>query len=276
MSPKLGPWIDSHCHLADSKLDQSREALIREAQGRGIRFFMQGGVGPADWHKQIELEKKYPLGLCFGLHPYWVAAHTDEECEEALDELAPLLPMAMALGETGLDFRPHIMKDSEDRQYQMFEDQLAMAEAAQKPLVLHLVQAHEEAMNVFNLWGVPSCKGMVHSFNGSWNKAQDFLKLGLSLSVGGPLVREDNEKLKQTVKECPLEFLLIETDSPDQPPEAYKGQINPPVSLLMVAEEVARLKQMTALEILDISTSNFKRIFANAAGIPALEGSKWT
>lgn len=261
MRTLLGPWIDSHCHLADVRLDQSRDKLVREAQDKGIKFFMQGGVGPEDWRRQIELEKRFAIGLCFGLHPYWVADHSDEECEKALDELAPLLPRAMALGELGLDLRPHIAKDSQDRQLQIFEDQLAMADAAQKPIVLHIVQAHEDAVRVMQVWGLPAKKGMVHSFNGSWAKAQDFLNLGLALSVGGPLVRADNQKLKETVKNCPLEFLLVETDSPDQPPDSFKGQINPPSTLWMVAEEVARLKRMTPMEILDISTQNFRRIF---------------
>jgi TatD DNase family protein len=260
----LGPWVDTHCHLADARSDESREVWIQEAIHNGIRFFMQGGVGPDDWRKQLELEKRFPIGLCFGLHPYFVAAHSDEECEGALDQLAPLLPKAMALGELGLDFRPHIMKDSKDRQIQFFEDQLMLAEASYKPMVLHLVQSHEEALEVFRIWGVPPRKGIVHSFNSSWPKAQDFIKLGLALSVGGPLVRSNNEKLKQAVREIPLEYLLLETDSPDQPPEAYKGQLNPLSSLISVAQEVARLKGMTPFEILDISTSNFRRIFGSS------------
>jgi TatD DNase family protein len=263
MSTPLGPWIDTHSHIADPRLDQSREQIMAEAKDRGIGFFLQGGVGPEDWNRQMELAKTYPLGLCFGVHPYFVASHEDEECEQALDYLATLIHKAMALGELGLDFRPHIMKESRERQISVFEDQLAIAETAHKPLVLHIVQAHEDALKVFRMWGVPKRKGIVHSFNGSWNKAQDFLNLGLALSVGGPLVRSDNQKLKQTVKECPLEFLLLETDSPDQPPEALKGQLNSPSTLWMVAEEVARLKGMTAHEILDISTSNFRRIFGN-------------
>src|SRR5690606_2260609 len=144
--------------------------------------------------------------------------------------------------------------------------QLSLAEAAGKPLVLHIVQAHEESLNVLRIWGVPSKKGIVHSFNASWTKAQDFIEMGLALSIGGPLLKPENEKLRQTVRECPLEFLLVETDSPDQPPPQFKGQINPPASLWMVAEEIARLKKMTAPEILDISSSNFQRIFGSLHG----------
>lgn len=261
MKQALGPWVDSHCHLADPRLDPYRETWVQQAQARGIQFFLQGGVDPLDWQRQLELKKIFPLGLCFGLHPYWVAEHDESECEKALDVLAKLLPQAMALGELGLDFRPHIMKESQALQIDIFEEQLALAEVSGKPLVLHVVQGHEEALQIFNVWGVPKAKGIVHSFNGSWHKAQDFLKLGLSLSVGGPVVREDNHKLHQAVRECPLEFLLIETDSPDQPPPKFKDKLNPPESLLMVAQAVADLKQMTAHQILDISTSNFRRIF---------------
>ncbi len=261
MDSDLGLWVDSHCHLADPRWDQSRAAMVEEARRQGIGFFMQGGVDPTDWQRQIQLQKDFPIGLCFGLHPYFVASQSEEECEAAMDELAPLLPQAMALGELGLDFRPQIMKDSADLQIQIFEDQLTLAEAAEKPIVLHLVQCHEEALQIFNLWGVPPKKGLVHSFNGSWQKAQDFLKLGLCLSVGGPLVRPENEKLKQAVREIPLEYLLIETDSPAQPPQSFQGQLNPLSSLLIVAAEVARLRNMTAVEILKITTNNFKRLF---------------
>lgn len=267
MTADLDSWVDSHCHLADPRWDQGPgsdlEAMVAAARKVGIGFFMQGGVDPADWQRQIELQKKFPIGLCFGLHPYFVSAHSEEECETALDQLAPLLPKALALGELGLDFRPHIMKDSRDRQIQIFEDQLTLAEAAQKPLVLHLVQCHEEAMQIFGVWGVPPGLGMVHSFNGGWKKAQDFIKLGLCLSVGGPLVRPDNERLKQAVREMPLESLLLETDSPDQPPEIYKDQLNPLSSLLLVAAEVARLKGQATEAILKITTSNFRRVFGN-------------
>lgn len=266
MDSDLGLWVDSHCHLADPRwlqsVSPSLDQMVEDARAQGIGFFMQGGVDPQDWQRQIELKNRFPIGLCFGLHPYFVASHTLEDCELALDQLAPLLPLALALGELGLDFRPHIEGDSRDLQIQIFEDQLALAEAAEKPIVLHLVQCHDEAQQIFNLWGVPPKKGIVHSFNGSWQKAQDFIKLGLSLSVGGPLVRSDNEKLRQAVREIPLSHLLIETDSPDQPPEAYQGQLNPLTSLKLVAAEVARLKKISTQEVLETSTRNFKRIFS--------------
>jgi TatD DNase family protein len=130
-------------------------------------------------------------------------------------------------------------------------------------VVLHIVQAHDESLMIMDLFGLPPQKGMVHSFNGSAHKAQDFLKRGLHLSVGGPVCREDNQKLHQAVKEIPMEFLLIESDSPDQAPPAFKGQLNPPESIWEVAKTIGKLKSLDPLEILDITTGNFHRLFGS-------------
>ena len=258
----MGPWWDSHCHLADLRLDLRRENWLETANSKGIRFFLQGGVGPEDWQKQIALAQRHPghIGLCFGLHPYWIAAHDEELCEEALDQLARKLPLALAAGETGLDFRPHIMKDSRERQISFFEMQLELAQTAKKPLVLHLVQAHEEGLRILDLWAWSERRGFVHSFNGSAFKMKELTERGLLISVGGPLLKPDNSKLKQAVKECPLEFLLVETDAPDQPEPQWKDQLNPLESLVAVAEEVAKIKEMTYIDVLEISKENLKRV----------------
>ncbi len=261
----FGRWIDAHGHLADVRWDGKQAEVIEAAQARGIHFFMQGGVGPEDWERQRRLKAKFPhhIGLCYGVHPYWVAEHSEEELEEALNLLAQELPEAMGLGEMGLDFRPHIMKDSRDRQITAFEEQLELSHIGNRPVVLHIVQAHHESLMIMDLFGLPLQKGMVHSFNGSVQKAQDFLKRGLHLSVGGPVCREDNQKLHQAVREIPLEYLLIESDSPDQAPPAFKGQLNPPESIWEVAKTIGKLKSLDPLEILDITTGNFHRLFGS-------------
>ena len=259
----FGRWIDAHSHLADPRWDLERTQALQEAQSRGIGFFMQGGVGPDDWTRQLALKEKHPqaIGLCFGLHPYWVADHDEELCEIAIEQLTGVLHKAMGLGEIGLDLRPHIMKDSLDRQIEFFKLQLELAQASHLPVVLHLVQAHEEALRILDWWGVPPAGAFVHSFNGSAQKALDFTQRGLYLSVGGPVVRPDNHKLHQAVLQIPPERLLIETDSPDQPPPAFAGVKNPPASLWDVAQKVGELKGMTPSEILDMTSSNFRRLF---------------
>ena len=260
----FGNWIDAHGHLADPRWQGEQSQIIQKAQAKGFAFFMQGGVGPDDWESQKSLKARFPeaIGLCFGLHPYWVAEHDDEACDQGLDSLATQLSQALALGEAGLDFRPHIMKDRRNRQMHVFEQQIEMAAMAHKPLVLHIVQAHPEALRIWDLFAESGQKGLVHSFNGSSAKAADFLQRGLYLSVGGPVCRSENQKLHQAVKEIPLEKLLIESDSPDQPPPAFKGRLNPPESVWEVARTIGALKSLDPSEILDITTGNFKRLFA--------------
>lgn len=254
-------FIDSHSHLSDIRIEAEVEAMIARAKARGILQFLQGGVGPEDWLRQEQLKAKHPeIRLCFGLHPYWVADHSDNECEVGLDRLAREISKAEALGELGLDLRPHIMKDSLSRQLHVFESQLEIAEMAQKPIVLHLVRAFEEAQKVLEGWGVPSRGGMVHSFNGSLKEAQYYLGLGLHLSIGGPVVRAENQKLHQAVQIIPMEKLLLETDSPDQPPPQLKDRFNEPASLWDVAEMIAKIKKIPAEEILDISSRNLEKL----------------
>lgn len=261
-------WIDVHGHLTDPRLDDCREDWIRTAIQSGIQGFVQGGIGPKDWLAQQDLKKKYPdqIGLCFGLHPYWVAQNSSEDCESALNQLAREIPQALLLGECGLDFRPEFAKQEADFEKQMhfFEMQLELATMSGKPVVLHLVRAHQEALQIFKFMGVPAQRGFVHSFNGSWGQAQDFLKKGFLISLGGPVARQKNTKLHEVARLIPLESLLIETDTPDQPGDQYRGQLNPLQGLFEVARVIGEIRKISPLEILDISASNFKRLLGKS------------
>lgn len=257
-------YVDAHSHWADERFsDKGRELMLREALAKNITFFLQGGVSPLEWQRQLDLKKKYPehIGLGFGLHPYFVSDHDEETCEQALNELAQILPQAMALGETGLDFRPHIMKESEILQIMMFENQIELAKAFKKPLILHIVQAHDKAVQIFDLWGAPPTTGLVHAFNGSFDTAKRYIDKGFLISIGGALTYEKNRKLHDCVKKIPFEYLLIESDSPDQAPEGWRGP-NQSSSIYKVAEAVGLIRNISAFDVLETATSNFKRLFS--------------
>lgn len=236
---------------------------MARARAMGLVQSLQGGVGPEDWERQKQIAAQYPgeVLLCFGLHPYWINDHAEDECEIALDLLAKEIKHASALGETGLDLRPQY-EESRNRQVDFFEKQLELADIASKPVVLHLVRASDEALQIFDLFSVPKRGGLVHSFNGSAPQAEAYLMRGLHISVGGPLCRPDNLRLKQAVQIVPLEKLLIETDSPDQPPPSHqnKGEMNEPVTLFEVAAEVAKIKKISSEEVLDRSSSNLRKL----------------
>lgn len=257
-------YIDAHSHWCDPRITAEQiPALITQCVEQNISIFMQAGVDPADWHRQIDLKRKYPdrFLLSFGLHPYFVAGHTQDECEDAMDELSIILDQAIGLGETGLDFRPHIAKDSEDRQIIFFENQLSLAKAAYKPLILHIVQAHPEALKILDVWGAPESGGMVHAFNANAEIANEYLTRGLYLSIGGAVTHERNKHLREAVKNIPIDRLLIESDAPDQAPRDWQG-LNNSTSIWRVAQEIATLRETSPLKILEMSTSNFKRLFS--------------
>lgn len=259
-------YVDAHSHWADARLPQDDQSLERNLQAcaaEGIDFFLQGGVDPAEWQRQLALRNRFPgrFGLCFGLHPYFVSDHTAEECEAALDELAAVLPEAQALGETGLDFRPHVMKENQIQQIEMFENQLELAKVFVKPLVLHVVQAHDKALQILDLWGLPARRGFVHAFNGSFETARRFIDRGFLISVGGAVTYEKNHKLRDCVKKIPPEFLLLESDAPDQAPAGRMG-LNDSRAIRRVAEEIGLIRNISPLDLLEVNTGNFKRLFS--------------
>ena len=259
-------YVDSHSHWSDLRLfaRPDFDQLIQKSIVKNIDFFLLGGISPVEWENQFRLLEKYPshFGLCLGLHPYFVAANDFETCEQALDLLVQKLPRAMAVGEAGLDFRPHIMKDSNTLQIEMFENQIEIAKAFMKPMVLHIVQAHEKAGQIFDIWQPPERGGFVHAFTGSFDTAKKYIAHGFLISVGGAITYDKNRKLQDCVREIPLEYLLIESDSPDQAPQGWDvNQANDSSSLYQIAQKIGEIRNLSVFDVLEVTTSNFKRLF---------------
>lgn len=273
---KINGHIDSHNHLA-KVLGTSPELLnqwLPEAKAKGIGFFMQGGIDPEDWERQIELQQRWPnqIGLCFGVHPYVAATKTIEELEPMLDSLARLLgrfqktDSILAIGEMGLDFRPVYREKGTDAQIHALETQIELADWTNLPMVFHIVQAHPEVEQIFSIWAPKNKKGLMHSYSGSLEQSEFWTRQGFLISLGGPVCHEKNKKARKLATHLPLEFLTLETDSPDQPPPAYNKGENPPKSLWEVAKTIGELRNLDAEEILDISKQNFLRVFSRQVG----------
>lgn len=258
-------YCDSHGHWTDSRVsDEQRTAWLKESLKNNLSLFMEAGVNPEGWQRQILLQKQYPQNFknAFGLHPYFVAENDDVTCEEAMNELSHVLHSASGLGETGLDFRDQYTQNgATDRQIIFFENQVQLAKASSKPLVLHVVRAHNEALRVLMIWEADTVGGMVHAFNSSIEIAQEYLKMNFLISVGGAVTFEKNKKLREAVAAIPLEGLLLESDCPDQPPEGWAHGQNSPLSVLNVAKSVAEIKQITTSEVLEKTSENFRRLF---------------
>jgi TatD DNase family protein len=258
-------WIDAHCHLTDQRFEASLKEVLRRSRDSNVKGWILGGVDPKDWEKQISLHKEYPaqIKMSFGLHPWVVAKGEQKELEAGFEKLKELGKKAHAVGELGLDFHPkHAAPETFSRQTEFFESQIKLALALQKPMVLHIVKAHSQALEILRGLGPFSKGGLVHSFSGSVEDARGYLELGFFLSFSGAIAREGYRSVKEALHSLPLEKIVIETDAPDQaPPWVTQGNWNEPRELVRIAESIGRLKGVEAEEALNQSRRNLENVF---------------
>lgn len=274
--------IDAHCHLTHPKLNALPTPFVHDwlkrAGDADILGFIQGGVDPDEWDAQLALSKKVssqissnqdPSGqhiFCvFGLHPWAIGAQAQfhSTVSKTFDRLRALLPKAVALGELGLDFSPRTQRSYDSFQKTAFETQLEIASEFNKPLVLHIVRAHAEAIKILAAKN-RTFQGIVHSYSGTLEDAKAYLDLGLSLSIGTRVLFPKTEKLHEIVSQTPTDRLVIETDFPDQPPPKLHNPhetLNPPETLLAVADTVSSIKKLSKFEFLEQNNRNLKSLF---------------
>jgi TatD DNase family protein len=252
--------IDSHCHLTNAKFKEKLFEIIRDAGLHQVDTFLQASYSPEDWDIQIELCKKFRGILpVLGLHPEWVAGSSEAEVEIALDKLAKVLKHAYAIGEVGIDLREKF-EPSFNLQMEACEKQFELAKIANLPLVCHVVRAHNEFLNFLEFFEIPAAGGFIHSFNGTWELAKNYIDKGFLISISGSVSYEKNKKLREAVKKIPLDFLLIETDSPDQVPMGWGTELYSPKGIWEVAKFLSELRAESPEFLLNQSRKNLLKL----------------
>ncbi|MCB9641627.1 MAG: TatD family hydrolase [Myxococcales bacterium] len=263
--------FDAHCHLDDPRLDTSREQILQRAWDAGLEGMILAGVDPQGWSRQAELAARYPgrLFVTYGVHPWIAAAAEKEALQEMLAQLEQTLASQreadwlVGLGEIGLDRSRRVAPESFAQQEDAFRAQLAMAREASLPVVLHVVQAHEQALSWLRKDGVPARGGMVHAFSGSLEVAKAYAGLGLFLSFGGGVTSPQAKKQRRAAQLIDEAWLLCETDAPDMLPFSKRGLVeqNEPAFLEIVLEELAFLRGVTLQHVKTLTAQNTKRLF---------------
>lgn len=252
--------VDSHCHLDAEAFDPDRDAVIARACAAGVRRQLVPAVTAASWPKLRQVCRTAPgLYPAYGLHPTFLDAHRPRHLDELRGWIERERPLA--IGECGLDF----FVDGLDPQAQAlyFEGQLRLARDTGLPLVVHARRAVDAVTAAIRrIGGEAGLRGVVHSFSGSPEQARQLWKLGFLIGLGGPLTYERAQRLRRLVAGMPLEFLLLETDAPDQPDAGIRGQRNEPARLATVLETVALLRDQDPAEIAAITSANAERLFA--------------
>jgi TatD DNase family protein len=251
-------FIDAHCHLTDPRVLPVARAVIERALDAGVGKIMMGGVDSLDWTAQLGWKRRYSevLRTSFGLHPWRVEALGREGCRSELQILENVISLADALGETGLDF--HSKRDPAlfGLQEELFRAQIRLALRSGKPLVLHVVAAHKEALRILEEEGqVPTL--LLHSFSGSPEEAERWIEKGAILSFSGTILREGRRKVKESLRRTPLDQLLFETDFPDQ---SWGDFVNEPALVREVYEGAGRILGVPLEGLLEKTNANFAKI----------------
>ena len=215
---------------------------------------INNGCNTASNKEVLHLIEIYPnMYGAIGIHPEKVDSYQEEDINFIKENLVN--NKIIAIGEIGLDY--HYTKENKEEQKKLLEDQLLLAQEYNIPVIIHSREATKDTINTLKKYKI---KGVIHSFSGSLETAQIYIKMGFLLGING-VITFKNSKLKEVIKEIPLENLVLETDSPYLTPEPFRGTRNEPARVLEIAKFISELKEVSLNDLARITNDNIKRIF---------------
>ena len=247
--------FETHAHYDDEQFDAGREALLASLPDCGIKRVVNIGASIASTRNSIELAEKYDyIYAAVGVHPSEIA-ELNEERIAWLKELTKL-EKVVAVGEIGLDYYWDKEPDVQDRQRYWFRRQMDLAREANLPIIVHSRDAAADTMQVMKEAHAEEIPGVIHCYSYSPEMAQEFIKMGYYIGVGGVVTFKNAKKLKETVEQIPLGRILLETDCPYMAPEPNRGKRNDSRNIPYIVAKIAELKQTTAEEVERITWQN--------------------
>jgi len=249
-------FVDSHSHIDVEAFDADRAETIERARRAGVTRQVVPAVVARDWAK-LQAVCALHAGLFpgYGLHPVYLDDHDPADLVALRGQLDDA--SAVCVGECGLDF--YVESLDRELQHDYLRPQLALARERGLPVVLHARHAVEATIAAIRAH--PGLTGVVHSYGGSEEQARQLFKLGFLIGIGGPVTYDRANRIRRVVKSMPLEFLLLESDAPDQPNATRRGERNEPARIVEVGECIAELRGITPSEVAAQTTVNAQRLF---------------
>lgn len=282
-------FFETHAHYDLPQFDNDRDEVLSRCRQMGVTRFLCPGISYAGNARMLSvLGDRDDFVFAVGIHPKRICPAdvanpristmpSAKQCRgvlerhiQAIDELSARISslenMAradrriVAIGETGLDYSLDPNPIERKFQAMAFRMQIELSLRLRLPLVLHVRDAHEDAMEVIRFYyGAPS--GVAHCFSFGPDEARDYLEAGLFLGIGGMVTRRDCPQVRDAVTATPLDRIVLETDAPYVLPEGRDGGRNTSESIPLIAEEVARLKGVGVDEVAEVTTRNAERLF---------------
>lgn len=248
--------IDTHSHI--NMIEGTPiESVIQNAIGNGVDKIIVPSAYPKDIDDVIKLVNRYDnvYGM-LGVHPTEVKDWTDDLADKIREYSKN--PKIVAIGEIGLDY--YWDKSFNDLQKEIFIKQIKLANELNLPISIHDREAHKDTFDILKEHNKNS-KIVMHCFSGSVEFANECIKEGMYIALGGVVTFKNAVKMKEVAINIPLDRLLLETDAPYLTPVPFRGKENQPAYTKYVAEEIAKLRNITVDEINKATTQNTFEVF---------------
>lgn len=251
--------FDTHAHITDESYDQDRHEMLEQSFAEGVEYIMCPAVNMKTSEEAVAISNAYTQVYgAVGVHPLDVETMADGDIETYY-AMAKANSKIRAIGEIGLDY--YYSTDTKDLQIKAFVEHLHLARELDLPVLIHDRDAHGDIMDILRTEG-KGVRGILHCYSGSYEVAKELMKRDFFISFAGPVAFPKSVKAKEVAEKIPMDYLLIETDSPYLTPPPFRGKRNSPAHVRYVAEEIARLKGMSAEEVAEITLENGKRCFS--------------
>ena len=250
-------FIDSHCHLDFPDLAANLPELLDNMAQNQVSHALCVSVNMEDFPRVRALAESYDhLYASVGVHPDY-----ENITEPTVAQLIKLAqhPKVIAVGETGLDY--FRIKGDLDWQRDRFRRHIRAAKESQKPLIIHTREAAQDTLRIMQEEDAATIGGVMHCFTENWDVAQRAIEMNFYISFSGIVTFKNALMLKEVARKVPLNRMLIETDSPYLAPVPHRGKTNQPAFVKHVAEEIAKLREMSLDEIATATTDNFNTLF---------------
>ncbi len=250
--------IDSHTHLYLEEFDSDREEMLQKAKDAGVGRFYLPNIDSGSVPAMLELEARHPdeCHAMMGVHPCSIKEDYKKELAAVEDWLSKRT--FSAIGEIGIDL--YWDQTFIDEQKEAFNTQIGWAKELGLPIVIHSRNSMDLVIELLKKVQDERLRGIMHCFGGTLEQAQEIIKLGFYLGIGGVLTYK-NSGLAEVIKHVPLEKLVLETDAPYLSPVPYRGKRNESAYIRIIAEKLADTKNMDLESIAVVTTTNVEKIF---------------
>jgi len=262
--------IDTHCHLDAAEFDSDRSAIMALALQQGVRLIVVPAVMRSNFAAVQVLAQDFPqCAYALGIHPLFVGQSQEADLASLKAIIGHSLTtqnQPVAIGEIGLDFfvDAAIQNGGRERQEFFLSEQLKIAREFDLPVILHVRRSVDDVLK--HLRRIKVRGGIAHAFNGSFQQANEFIKLGFKLGFGGAMTYPRALKIRELATTLPLEAIVLETDAPDISPEwlGHHGR-NSPHELLRISEVFGDLRGLNSMQVADITTKNALQVLPKLA-----------